>query len=482
MYHINLSFGNKFFIISILLKRFFLVVSLFNIAQLNAQNIVSALNSAYKKFSSDKSLQHASSSIYVINSGTGRTVADVNIQAGLAPASCQKVIVAAAAFELLGQRYNYKTTLGYTGDIVNGVLQGDIIIKGSGDPTTGSWRYMETTEDTIVAEFRSAISREGINEIDGNVFTDEILWKGEVIPDGWIWQDIGSYYGAGARTLNWRENQYDLFLKSGKNIGDAVVSVYTRPAFTEGLDLRIMATSAEKESGDNAYIYMPLGEKYGYVRGTIPVNEDLFRISGAMPRPSKQLALTLEASLKKIPVEKVARDYPLFEKSYDSSHIFHTHYSPPLDSIVYWFLKRSINLYGEALIKTMGYDFTKTGATDSGVNIVKNFWNTRGIEPGAMNIIDGSGLSPANRVTTAALVGVMEYAKKQSWFPSFYHALPEINGIKMKSGSIGGVVSYTGFITSKRGVNYTFAFIVNNFECSPNEVRKKMWTLLDLLK
>ena len=76
----------------------------------------------------------------------------------------------------------------------------------------------------------------------------------------------------------------------------------------------------------------------------------------------------------------------------------------------------------------------------------------------------------------------MEYAKKQSWFPSFYNALPEINGIKMKSGSIGGVVSYTGFITSKRGVNYTFAFIVNNFECSANEVRKKMWALLDVLK
>jgi D-alanyl-D-alanine carboxypeptidase/D-alanyl-D-alanine-endopeptidase (penicillin-binding protein 4) len=80
------------------------------------------------------------------------------------------------------------------------------------------------------------------------------------------------------------------------------------------------------------------------------------------------------------------------------------------------------------------------------------------------------------------LVSVMEYAKKQNWFPSFYNALPEINGIKMKSGSIGGVVSYTGFIKSKRGVDYTFAFIVNNFDGSANEMRKKMWRLLDLLK
>ncbi len=99
-----------------------------------------------------------------------------------------------------------------------------------------------------------------------------------------------------------------------------------------------------------------------------------------------------------------------------------------------------------------------------------------------MNIMDGSGLSPGNRVTTAALVSVMDYAKKQTWFPAFYNALPEINGIKMKSGSIGGVVSYTGFIKSKTGLDYTFAFIVNNFDGNANEVRKKMWKLLDLLK
>jgi serine-type D-Ala-D-Ala carboxypeptidase/endopeptidase (penicillin-binding protein 4) len=450
--------------------------------QLNAQDMKSVFNSAYKKFIADKSLQHASAGIYVINSSTGKIVADENIQAGLAPASCQKVIIACTAFELLGRNYTYKTNLGYTGNIINGVLNGDIIIKGSGDPTLGSWRYNQTTEDSIISEFKKYISREGINEIKGNVYGDESLWKGEVTPDGWIWQDIGSYYGAGARALNWRENQYDLFLNSGKNIGDPVKSVHTNPGFIEGLNLKVLSTSAEKESGDNAYIYMPLNEKYGYVRGTIPVNEDLFSISGAMPQPAKQLALTLEAALKKIPVEKIAGDYPVVQKNYDSLHIFYTHSSPPLDSIAYWFLKRSINLYGEALIKTMAYEFTKTGATDSGVNIIKNFWNKKGIEPATMNIIDGSGLSPANRVTTATLVSVMEYAKKQNWFSSFYNALPEINGIKMKSGSIGGVVSYTGFIKSKKGVDYAFAFIVNNFDGSANEVRKKMWRLLDLLK
>ena len=464
------------------MKRLFLLISFFNIAHLNAQDVRSVFNLAYKKFMGDKSLRHASVGVYVINSTTGKTVVDQNIQAGLSPASCQKVIIASAAFELLGHNYNYRTGLSYTGNITNGVLNGDIIVKGSGDPTLGSWRYPQTTEDSIISAFKKAISQEGISEIYGNVYGDENLWKSEATPDGWIWQDIGSYYGAGARALNWRENQYELLLRSGSKIGGPVESVSTNPSFIDGLNLKIAVTSAEKESGDNAYIYLPLNEKFAYVRGTIPVNENRFSISGAIPHPAKQLALTLEAALKKIQVEKVAGDYPGDQKHYDTSHLFYILKSPPLDSIVYWFLKRSINLYGEALVKTLAYEFTKAGATDSGVNIVKNFWNTKGIDPAAMNIIDGSGLSPANRVTAAALVNVMQYAKKQSWFPSFYNALPEINGIKMKSGSIGGVVSYTGFIKSKTGVDYTFAFIVNNFDGSANEVRKKMWGLLDLLK
>ncbi|MEO8764626.1 MAG: D-alanyl-D-alanine carboxypeptidase/D-alanyl-D-alanine-endopeptidase [Ginsengibacter sp.] len=464
------------------MKRLLLLISILYVERLYAQDVNSLFNSFYKKFAADKSMQHAISSIYVINSSTGKVVANENIQTGLAPASCQKVIIASSAYELLGHKYIYKTSLYYTGKIVNGVLDGDIIIKGSGDPTLGSWRYDTTAEDSVISEFTKAISRKGINEIKGHVYADDNLWKGEATPDGWIWQDIGNYYGAGARSINWRENQYDLLLRAGKQPGDPVESSGTRPAFIEGLHLKVVATSGEKESGDNAYIYLPLDQASAYVRGTIPVDKNPFTISGAMPHPAKQLAITLEAAIKKIPAQKVALTFPDITGKYDTIHLLYVHNSPPLDSINYWFLKRSINLYGEALLKTMAYEFAKAGSTDSGVSIIKKFWWKKGIDPGSMNIIDGSGLSPANRVTTAALVNVMQFSKNQSWFPSFYNALPEINGLKMKSGSIGGVVSYTGFINSKTGASYTFAFVVNNFDGNANDIRKKMWKLLDLLK
>ena len=462
------------------MKKLFFLLFLIYSSNSFAQNINEQFNDAFKKLTEDYTFKHATISLYVINTTTGKPVTEVNTEVGVAPASCQKVITASTAFELLGHDYTYKTTIGYTGNIVNGVLNGDLILKGSGDPTLGSWRYEQTKEENIISLFKSAILRAGIHEIKGHVFADESLWNSEATPNGWVWQDIGNYYGAGARALNWRENQYDLYLKSGTHIGDPVEIAGTKPSFVAGLNLKSKVTSAAKGTGDNNYIYMPLDDDYGYVRGTTPINEDHFTISGAMPHPSLQLALTLEAALKNESVQKIAADYPK-ENIFSNAKVFYTYTSPVLDSIIFHFLRRSINLYGEALIKTMAYQFTKVGNTDSGVSVIQNFWKNRGIEPYAINIVDGSGLSPSNRVTTKALVTVMEYARKQPWFPSFYDALPTISGIKMKSGSINGVISYTGFIKGKDNNQYTFSFVINNYDGSGNAVRRKMWKLLGML-
>lgn len=130
----------------------------------------------------------------------------------------------------------------------------------------------------------------------------------------------------------------------------------------------------------------------------------------------------------------------------------------------------------------MGFQEVQSGETSSGVRVVKNFWKKNGIDSDALNIQDGSGLSPGNRVTTASLVQVLQYSKKQDWFASYLEGFPVINGLKMKSGTINGALSYTGFIKSKNGEEYTFAFMINNYNGSASETRRKMWKLLDLLK
>lgn len=455
----------------------------FLITNCYAQTISQKIDAAINKLQADSQFKHGIISLYVVDK-TGNVIYDKNSQTGLAPASCQKVITAVTAFELLGKDYTYKTKLGYDGKIDSGILKGNIYIVGSGDPTLGSWRYSSTKENLVLANFNKAIKAKGILRLKGLVLGDDRLWGTQRTPDGWIWQDIGNYYGAGASALSWRENQYDLVLKSGNNFGDPVQIKSTRPKFLPGIHLINELTSAEKGSGDNAYIYLAPDADAGFVRGTIPVNEDSFVISGSMPDGGKLLASTLYNNI--VPTKM----YPDNNINYlkgkskwsNPDTIFYTHTSPTLDSIMYWFLKKSINLYGEALVKTIGYEKVKAGSTDAGIKVVRNFWNDKGIERSSLKIIDGSGLSPANRVTTKALVTVMQYAKDQSWFSSFYYDLPEINGIKMKDGYINGVRSYTGYIKSKEGTGYTFSFIINNFDGSASTAREKMWKVLDLLK
>jgi len=452
-----------------------------------AQNMDAKLSMAIKNIEADDQLKHATISFYVVDSKSGKVVFDKNAQIGLAPASCQKVVTSVSAFEMLGKEYHYITDLAIDGQLKNEKLTGNIYLIGYGDPTLGSWRWTSTNEKNVLNNLIAAVQQKGIKEIDGNVFGYDRKWESNNTPRGWIWEDIGNYYGAGASSLNWRENQYDVILKAGEKVGDKATIEKIVPLL-ENVGLYSEVTTARKGSGDNAYIFLAPYGMSGFVRGTIPAGENSFKISGAMPNAAEQLTLTFVNELKAKNIKGI-----LFAGSYNGIEVdkkdipinpttIFTITSPPLDSINYWFLKKSINLYGEAFVKTIAYEKTKFGSTDSGIAIIKDFWSQNGIEKSALNIIDGSGLSPANRVTTNALVTVMQYARQQKWFASFYYDLPEINSIKMKDGYINGVRSYTGYIKSKSGAEYTFSFIVNNFDGNPGTVREKMWKVLDILK
>ncbi len=469
------------------MKIFSLFIGLFFPFLIFGQNIAQKMNTAFIQLENDPQFKNAIISFYAVETNTGKVVYKKNEQLGLAPASCQKIITSASAFELLGSNYRYKTNIYLKGLLKDNVLKGGLFVEGFGDPTLGSWRFESTKNESFFNKVSTELQLKGIKKIEEGVKVFKKNYDFNAIPRGWIWEDIGNYYGAGAAAINWRENQYDIILASENEIGKPVKIVKFIP---ENLNFKInnKLTSAAKGSGDNAYVFLGLNNDRPVLAGTIPVNEKQFAISGAIANSysffenqfnyflQKNNFLNAAALLAKPNEDLYTLDSQLLYQP------FANYNSPPLDSINYWFLKKSINLYGEAFVKTIAYEKLKLGSTESGIEIIKNFWKENGIEKSAINIVDGSGLSPSNRVTTQALVTVMQFAKKQKWFTSFYNALPEINSIKMKDGYISGVRSYTGLIKSKAGTAYTFSFIVNNFYGSPTTVRQKMWRILDILK
>jgi len=457
-----------------------------------AQDISKRLQAAARQFQSDSQMRHAIYSLYVIDAKTGKVVFDKNSQVGLAPASCQKLFTSGAAFELLGHEYKYKTTLAFTLDGDNKSVR-HLVITGSGDPSLGSWRFRSERQVNIFDEWINALKANKISSIKGTIIPDDSKFEFQVCPGGWIYDDIGNYYGAGAAALNWRENQFDLILRSGSNIGDVVRIIDKVPVTYAGPFINELKT-AEEGSGDNAYIYPPT-EGFGWlVKGTIPVGENHFVISGAILDPVK---FVVEEFKRKLDSSKISYwrpgsddqvkkgelyEYlpPYYVK--DAKNVISQHLSPTFDTLNFWFLRRSINLYGEAFVKTIALEKKGFASTEDGVELVKDFWSQQGIDKAAINIIDGSGLSPQNRVTTNALVRVLQYAKTRPWYNSFYLSLPTYNGMKMKSGSIGGARSFAGYEISKDGHQYIFAIIVNNYDGSSSTIVNKMYKVLDNLK
>ena len=296
-----------------------------------AQTVSQKLQKAFQQFESDSQLKHAISSLYVIDAKTGQVVFDKNSQVGLAPASTQKIITSVTAFELLGKDFRYKTELGYTGKINIDTLKGDLFIRGSGDPTLGSWRYESTKDSILLHKWVDAIKKSGIKRIIGDILYNHNDFSANSIPDGWTWQDIGNYYGAGADVLNWQENQYDIILRSGNEVGSKVEILETNPYYINELK------AAEKGTGDNAYVYFAKGGNQPLISGTIPIGESSFKISASDPYALESFILLFGHFLNMKGVKGkdlgTATRYYMENQSkiYSGVTPIYTHYSPSLD-------------------------------------------------------------------------------------------------------------------------------------------------------
>lgn len=460
------------------MKLFSLFIFMLSNVALYAQSMTANLNSAVRKMELDSQFEHALIGLYVVNNSTGAVVFEKNGQIGMAPASSQKIITSASAFELLGADYRYRTTINFKGTTAGTYL----VVKGAGDPTFGSWRWEGTVSKYIFLSVAEGLKLKGINKLKGTILFTNNNWETQATPRGWTWEDMGNYYGAGARAFNWNENQYTLTLQPGKKVGEEVTILNMAPAPGSAFSLKNELKTGAAGSGDQSIIYAAEGSEAGHVRGTVPAGVASFKIKGSMPSPHQFFAVALKNNLMENGIVWDEGSLESTPSNFSNTQILTEVVSPSLDSMNYWFMQESINLYGEAFVKTIALKQKNVAAADTGLAIIRYFWSTRGIPTSALNILDGSGLSPANRVTPAALVKVLVYAVGRPWYKHFYEALPAMNGIKMKSGYIGGVRSYTGYVKSKSGETYSFAFIINNFDGSPGAVREKMYKLLDLLK
>lgn len=451
-----------------------------------AQTVSQKLEKAYQVLVNDEQAKYAITSLCVLDATTGKVIFANNENIGLATASTLKTITSATAFYTLGKDFKYETKLSYTGTITaDGTLKGDIIITGSGDPTLGSWRYEQTKENNILNQWVTAIKAAGIKKIEGSIVSDDSTFGTSTLPNGWIWQDMGNYYGAGGAAICWRENQFDIQLKPGLTSGSEVAVLKTVPE-TPYIQIVNELKTGAAGTGDNAYAYLPPYTNLAYLRGAWGLGIKKTGISVALPDAAFDVAYRLHDTLKRLNIDCKQQPTSTRLMALENKNIaatqqpLFTTFSPTLSEIVYWFNKKSINLYGEQLLKTIAFKQGRAASTSNGAKAAINFWSTKGIDKNALNMIDGSGLSPGNRITTMAMASILFQAQKEEWFDDYKKSFPEYNGMTIKSGNINDVTAYAGYYTNANGQKYIAVININNY--SGSRISRKLFTVLNALK
>lgn len=462
-----------------------------------AQPDLSGVQSQVDNISNSKYLRHAQWAFVLMDLESGRPLMNHNGDASLLPASTMKTVTSGAALGILGSNYTFKTYLEIDGNVdAEGSLNGNVYIRGGGDPTLGSDRFKWGTDmEGVLAIWVEALKKKGIKSIEGSVIGDASIFEDAMLPVTWVWSDIGNYYGAGACGLAFNENLYYLYFKPHATVGESAELLRVEPEMPDIEFINEMKTGA-RGSGDQGYIYGAPYTYLRYLRGTVPQGKTEFSIKGSIPDPAHYAATRLHESLKAGGIalsgkpETLRRLRAAGQAPKATRSIVHTHKSPPLKDIIYWLNKKSINLYAEHLVKIIGHVKSKNGSTDAGTQAIRDYWAAKGIDVDGLHMKDGSGLSRYNGITAMQMTGMLLKDSQSNAFEDFYNSLPvagnpedpgslrnlckgtaAAKNLRAKSGYISRVRGYTGYVDTKSGKRLAFAMLANNYTCSNRKMR-----------
>lgn len=446
-------------------------------------------------------MRGASFSLIVKDVQDGKTVCSYDTDRLQSPASVLKTVATATALEILGEDYRYPTTLEYDGTLENGTLKGNLYIKGSGDPSLGS-SHFAPDQNKFLSAWIAALQKAGIRRITGSIISDESIFDTEGVSVKWLREDMGNYYAPGSYGLSVFDNMYKLSLQTGA-VGSVPVLKGTEPNIPFIRFKNYLKTASV--SSDSAYIIGAPLDDVRYLYGVLPANRETYVLKGDIPDPALYLAHYLTDRFRQIGIQvdgapscyRIEAEENRWNKKERKEIV--TTYSPTLREIASVCNHVSHNLYADALVKTIGLQYKprKNEVISSfgrGVQVVKEYWEKKGLDVFSLRMNDGSGLAPADKVSAGFMGELLAYmATESAVSDAFIASLPQagiegsvrnfLKGSKLqgkarlKSGGITGVRSYAGYITED-GKTYAVAIFSNNYSCPMNRMTGALEKLL----
>ncbi len=368
----------------------------------------------------DANFDNAQWGVEVASLENGQVLFERNSTRLYMPASNNKVLTGAAALVSLGPDFRFQTRIMTDGAVSGGVLRGNLIVVGSGDPANAP-RFHGDDPFRVFREWAGQLKQRGISRIEGKLVGDDSAFADPPIGRAWAWDDLAYGYAAPVTALQFNDNLLTLEIAPGSEPGSpAGTKVLPVPDF---LKVEAFVTTAPAGAVPELDFQRGEGETLR-VTGILPVGSQPATRTVAVRSP----AHLYMAALRRVLVEEgiAISDGTAVVRNADPARLtlLWIHASPPLAEILKPLLKVSQNLYAETVVRALGVAAAGQGSFDRGKDVVEQVLGRMGVERGSYAYADGSGLSRLNLLSADLLVRIFKFMHRQPCFPQFYDALP----------------------------------------------------------
>lgn len=414
----------------------------------------------------DPVLKNATWGFVVYDPKTKKVISSYNENTPLVPASTTKLLTTETAMSMLGENYRWNTQLEYSGSIdENGVLNGNLYIVGSGDPSLGTNKAGAWSYSNIVSDFRDGLSREGIKKVNGDIIIQTALFKGSIskLPENVVWLENNNYYLPAGTTREINPANEKLIVKKTGNFSTEKKFFYVSPY-------------------NNQMVYADIYEGNG-------------TLTTKLPDAPAYLANSFRTSLVKSGIAVTGKVTPkMTDANPENRKLLSVYKSPTLSDIIYYTNQHSDNGLAEALLKTVGFQSLGDQTTESGRKVVTQHLKNEGFDMIGLNYIDGSGLSRSNNVTPIAQAKFLTSLMDEKYYKTYFSSLPvggqsgtlkrmfigTGNGqVFAKTGTLNKVKTLAGYMKTNSGKTLVFSLMVNNYAGSVDMVKKRMEKILE---
>jgi D-alanyl-D-alanine carboxypeptidase/D-alanyl-D-alanine-endopeptidase (penicillin-binding protein 4) len=398
------------------------------------------------------------------------------------PASAMKVITLAATAETLGWDYRYETRLLVTGPISDGVLHGDLLVVGSGDPSIDDWDGAATR---LFAAWADQLEAAGIRTIEGRIVGDDNAFDDDGLGFGWSWDDLVAGFAAGVSALQFNQNVVRVTVTPGATVGAA--ATVTASPDTGGLNVNDRITTGAANSAATIERRRPPGTSRLELRGSVPLRSRPVAQNVPVDNPTLYFVTALRRALVEAGIDVLGPavdidDLDVVPSPTGASPVV-TYRSPPFSVLATTLMKFSQNQYAETFLKTLGANggpgsYGTAEAGRAAVRAVLQSWN---IGTAGLIQVDGSGLSRYNYVTPDTLVTILTHVDRDERLRERYEATLPIAGrdstlasrmkgtaaegnARIKDGAMANVRAMTGYVRTADGEKLVFAILANNFD------------------